>query len=83
MTDFSKLTRPKHLMPDYIDLALRNADLLNAYQERPAYQQNDYIGWITRAKRTATRVKRLEQMLKELKLGTVYMKMKWNNPSKH
>jgi hypothetical protein len=45
------------------------------YEERPAYQQNDYIGWITRAKRQATREKRLHQMLDELEIGGVYMNM--------
>jgi Bacteriocin-protection, YdeI or OmpD-Associated len=38
-----------------------------------AYQQNDYIGWITRAKQQATREKRLQQMLDELATGDRYM----------
>ena len=50
---------------------------MDAYLSRPAYQQNDYIGWITRAKRAATRDKRLNQMLDELEHGGVYMRMKW------
>lgn len=45
------------------------------YLERPAYQQNDYIGWINQAKQDATKQKRLNQMLDELKQGGVYMKM--------
>jgi Bacteriocin-protection, YdeI or OmpD-Associated len=45
------------------------------YLQRPAYQQNDYIGWITRVKLPATRQKRLEQMLDELFRRDVYMKM--------
>jgi hypothetical protein len=36
-------------MPDFIHSALLKRGLLEAYQNRPAYQQNDYIGWITRA----------------------------------
>jgi hypothetical protein len=48
---------------------------MGAYLQRPAYQQNDYIGWITRAKMAATRQKRLEQTLNELFRGDVYMKM--------
>lgn len=48
-----------------------------AYRKRPAYQQNDYIGWITRAKQPATRQKRLAQMFDELARGDVYMKMVW------
>jgi hypothetical protein len=42
-------------------------------QVRPAYQQNDYIGWINRVKRQATKVKRLSQMLEGLEVGDVYM----------
>lgn len=45
------------------------------YEERPAYQQNDYVGWISRAKKAETRQKRLDQMLDELRKGGVYMKM--------
>ncbi|EPG68066.1 bacteriocin-protection protein, YdeI/OmpD-associated domain protein [Leptospira wolffii serovar Khorat str. Khorat-H2] len=42
----------------------------------PAYQQNDYISWIVRAKLPETRAKRLKQMLEELQKRGVYMKMK-------
>jgi hypothetical protein len=45
---------------------------------RPPYQQNDYIGWITRAKREETRQKRLTQMLEELQSGAAYMGMAYN-----
>ena len=65
-------------MPDYIRDALNAHGLMDAYRSRPPYQQNDYIGWITRAKLEATKQKRLNQMLDELKKGNVYMKMKWN-----
>ncbi len=71
------LTRTHHKMPDYIRLALTERGLMDAYQARPDYQQNDYIGWITRAKREETREKRLAQMLDELAGGERYMKMKW------
>ncbi len=46
-----------------------------AYDERPPYQKNDYIGWIERAKRLDTRQKRLEQMLRELASSDLYMGM--------
>jgi len=65
-------------MPDSIHNALNLRGLMDAYLARPDYQQNDYIGWITRAKLEATKQKRLNQMLDELKHGGVYMKMKWN-----
>lgn len=38
-------------MPDFVSQALAARGLEQAYRDRPAYQQNDYIGWITRAKR--------------------------------
>ncbi|MBK8619650.1 MAG: YdeI/OmpD-associated family protein [Anaerolineales bacterium] len=65
-------------MPDFFRDALTTHGVMDAYNARPAYQQNDYIGWITRAKQEATKQKRLNQMLDELKKGGVYMKMKWN-----
>ena len=51
--------------------------MLTAYGARPPYQQNDYIGWITRAKRKETRRRRLDQMLDELEAGDLYMRMRW------
>lgn len=62
-------------MPDFIREALASAGLLEAYAERPPYQRNDYIGWITRAKRPETVEKRLAQMLRELRGGKAYMNM--------
>ena len=64
-------------MPDFIRDALIQRGLMDAYRERPAYQQNDYIGWITRAKRQETVDKRLAQMLDELARGDTYMKMSY------
>ena len=69
--------RPRHPMPDFIRKALTARGLTKAYQARPPYQRNDYIGWITRARLDATKKKRLDQMLDELKDGRLYMKMKW------
>ena len=73
------LTRPRHKMPDFLREALNQQNLMDAYHARPEYQQNDYIGWITRAKREETKQKRLSQMLDELKGGTLYMNMKWHS----
>ncbi|HLP59409.1 MAG TPA: YdeI/OmpD-associated family protein, partial [Candidatus Deferrimicrobium sp.] len=39
--------------------------------------QNDYLGWINRAKRPETKEKRLAQMLYELERGELYMNMEW------
>jgi uncharacterized protein YdeI (YjbR/CyaY-like superfamily) len=71
------LTRTRHKMPDYIRDALTEHNLMDAYHERPDYQQNDYIGWVTGAKREETKAKRLARMLEELKGGKLYMNMKW------
>jgi len=73
--DASKLKRKIHPMPDYIIAALRKEDLMELYNKRPPYQQNDYIGWITRGKQEANREKRLRQMLDELRSGNAYMGM--------
>lgn len=70
--------RARHPMPDFFREALTSRGLMDAYLARPPYQQNDYIGWITRARLESTRQKRLDQMLDELKKGGVYMKMKWH-----
>jgi uncharacterized protein YdeI (YjbR/CyaY-like superfamily) len=71
-------SRPRYEMPDFFRAALISRGLMDAYLVRPPYQQNDYIGWVTRAKLEATKQKRLNQMLEELERGGVYMKMKWN-----
>lgn len=71
------LSRPHYPMPAYIREALEARGLIDTYRARPPYQQNDYIGWITRAKRLETQQKRLVQMLDELEQGGVYMKMAW------
>jgi uncharacterized protein YdeI (YjbR/CyaY-like superfamily) len=67
--------RPRHPMPEFLRKALNERGLLTAYQDRPAYQRNDYIWWITSPKRPQTREKRLVQMLDELAKGGVYMGM--------
>lgn len=71
------LSRDINPMPDQVREALRARGLVDAYEARPDYQRNDYLGWIARAKREETRRKRLDQMLDELERGDVYMKMAW------
>jgi hypothetical protein len=67
--------REKHPMPETVLQALESNKLIEAFQKRPPYQQNDYIGWISEEKRPATQAARLEQMLDELRCGGLYMKM--------
>jgi uncharacterized protein YdeI (YjbR/CyaY-like superfamily) len=73
--DHSRLSRPLQEMPEDIRRALLDRDLMRAYEERPAYQRNDYLAWIARARLEKTRAKRLQQMLDELAQGGVYMRM--------
>lgn len=65
--------RPRHPIPEDVKAAITNQNLNTQYAARPAYQRNDYIGWIIQAKRQETRQKRLAQMLEELRQGNVYM----------
>ncbi len=76
--DAKTLTREIHPMPDFVERALRSRGLVRAYRARPPYQQNDYVGWITSAKREETQQKRLNEMLDELEQGHGYMKMEWS-----
>jgi uncharacterized protein YdeI (YjbR/CyaY-like superfamily) len=76
MTDDSRLKREIQPMPDDVHEALLRLGLMTAYEARPAYQRNDYLGWLAGAKRLVTRQKRLEQMLQELSTGGVYMNMR-------
>lgn len=72
------LTRELQPMPDFVRDALRERRLVDRYEERPAYQRNDYLLWINDAKAEKTKRKRLDQMLEELESGGVYMRMTWN-----
>lgn len=75
--DWSRITRERQEMPADVFRALHERGLLDAYHARPPYQQNDYLSWIKRAKRPATRQKRLDVMLEELERGEGYMGMAW------
>lgn len=74
----SRLQRPQYPMPDFVKESLLQRGLMELYRSRPAYQQNDYIGWILRAKRKETQEKRLAQMLDELEHDDKYMKMEYH-----
>ena len=74
-TDFSNLRREIQPMPEPVRRALEERALMDDYRARPAYQQNDYLAWIARARRPETKAKRLGQMLDELEAGGIYMRM--------
>ena len=73
------LKRAIQPMPDFVAKALEQHSLTQRYSERPAYQRNDYLSWINRAVRLATKEKRLAQMLDELDGQTHYMGMAWKS----
>jgi len=75
MSESRSAKRPRYPMPSDVRNALARHELTVAYRDRPLYQQNDYIGWITRAKREDTRRRRISQMIDELAAGDVYMNM--------
>ena len=71
----NRLKRKRQSMPPDVKKALLEQGRMQDYLARPAYQQNDYLSWISRAKRQETHDKRLLQMLDELQRGGVYMNM--------
>jgi uncharacterized protein YdeI (YjbR/CyaY-like superfamily) len=75
------LKRPIQPMPDVIRDALVERDLMGAFEARPPYQRNDYLGWIARARRPATQQKRLDTMLRELATGSGYMGLPYDATS--
>ena len=75
------MARPVQPMPDDVLAHLEARGLIDAYAARPFYQRNDYLSWITRAKRPETRDRRINQMLDELEIGGVYMGME-HRPSR-
>ena len=72
----STLKRDVNPMPKDIRTRLVRHGLLDLYKARPPYQQNDYLGWISRAKLDETKEKRINQMIEELKQDDRYIKMK-------
>lgn len=76
--NITHLKRELQPMPEEIAERLNCEKLMDAYHQRPPYQQNDYLGWIARAKLPETRQKRIEQMVDELRGGKLYMNMKYN-----
>jgi hypothetical protein len=72
------LKRKVNPVPAKIKTLMNEEGVWVAYQHRPPYQRNDYMGWINKAKLDVTKEKRTRQMIEELKKGNVYMKMKWS-----
>jgi hypothetical protein len=68
-------------MPGNVRGALAKRKLLDAFRERPDYQQNDYLKWIAGAAGTTTKQQRLDQMLDELDKGGVFKGEPWTAPA--
>ena len=81
--EFAGLRRPRQPMPDDVLATLKELNLVEAYNNRPPYQRNDYLWWITAAKREDTRQRRIRQMLEELQAGNLYMNMSWKGTKSH
>ncbi len=80
--DYSKLKKPEPAMPGFVKKALKKQALMDTYKKRPAYQQNDYLGWIHDAKIQEEKEKRLHQMLDELQKGGIFMGMEFDESNK-
>jgi len=75
--DTSRLKIALNPMPKDVEEGLNRENLTDAYRKRPPYRQNDYIGWILKAKKPETREKRIAQMLEELRSGAKYMGLEY------
>lgn len=53
MPDLARLKYPK---PEFVRKALTKRGWMENCNNCPSYQQNDYIGWIMRAKRVDTQL---------------------------
>jgi hypothetical protein len=61
--------RPPHRMPLFMRQAIEEFGLAAAYLARPPHQQNEYISWVTGARKEETRRGRLARVLDELSSG--------------
>ena len=67
-------------MPGNVKSALAKRKLLDSFQERPDYQQAEYLKWIALANGPTTKQQRLDQMLDELTKGGVFKGEPWSPP---
>jgi uncharacterized protein YdeI (YjbR/CyaY-like superfamily) len=69
-----RLRRKPNELPEHVKQALEQAALRADFDARPAYQRDEYLAWLTRAKQPEVRAKRLALMLAELEAGGVFMR---------
>lgn len=80
----SRVTQPNKTsqpMPGNVKAALAKRELMDAFRDRPDYQQNDYLKWIALAAGPAAKDKRLQQMLEELANGGLFKGEPWTAPA--
>lgn len=69
-------------MPGNVKGALAKRKLMDAYRDRPQYQQDDYLKWIALAAGPTQKQARIDQMLDELEKGGVFKGEPWTPPAK-
>jgi hypothetical protein len=69
-------------MPGNVRGALAKRKLTETYEERPQYQQQEYLKWIAAAAGPTEKQKRLDQMLEEIEKGGVFKGEPWTAPEK-
>ncbi len=68
-------------MPGNVRAALTKRTLMDAFRDRPQYQQNDYLKWIASANGEPAKGKRRDQMLDELASGGLFKGEPWTPPA--
>lgn len=76
------LKRPRLPLPEDVRQALELSDLMGAFEARPDFQRDGYIGWIVESRREFMRRKRIGQLLEELEAGNSYLGKEWSGARK-
>lgn len=71
---------PAPQMPGFVRSALTTRALMDAFQARPKYQQDQYLQSIHQAKLNDQKRARLTQMLDELAAGDKFQGAPWTPP---
>jgi Bacteriocin-protection, YdeI or OmpD-Associated len=69
-------------VPGNVKGALAKRKLTEVFQDRPDYQQAEYLKWIALANGPAAKQARLDQMLEELEKGGLFKGEPWTPPAK-
>jgi hypothetical protein len=68
-------------MPGNVRGALAKRKLLDAFRDRPQYQQDEYLKSIALAAGPAAKQKRLDEMLEDLAAGDKFRGEPWSPPA--